>query len=78
MFFLSPFNLWLLLIVPLLPMAYLWLLRRRKAAPLTFSNLSLVRAAAGRNLKRHVPPALLALASHLARIVAAPHSRTAI
>ncbi len=61
MFFLSPLNLWLLLALPLLPLGYLWLLRRRKSATLTFSHVALVRAAAGRNYKRHIPPALLAL-----------------
>ena len=71
MFFLSPLNLWLLAVVPLLPLAYVWLLRRRKSAPLTFSNTALVRAAAGRSWKRHVPPALLATASALLLFAAA-------
>ncbi len=57
--------------MPLLPLAYLWLLRRRKTAPLTFSNLGLVRAAAGRSWKRHVPPALLALTCTLLLFAAA-------
>ena len=62
MFFLSPINLWLLFVLPMLPLAYVWLVKRRKSAPLTFSNVALVRAAAGRSWKRHVPPALFALA----------------
>ena len=71
MFFLSPLNLWLLIVLPLLPLAYWWLLRRRKAAPLTFSNVALVRAAAGRSWKRHVPPAQLALACAVLLLAAA-------
>jgi Ca-activated chloride channel family protein len=71
MFFLSPLNLWLLIVLPLLPIAYVWLLRRRKSAPLTFSSVALVRAAAGRSWKRHVPPALLALACALLLLAAA-------
>lgn len=71
MFFLSPLNLWLLLLLPLLPLTYVWLLGRRKTAPLTFSNVALVRAAAGRSWKRHVPPALLALACALLLFAAA-------
>jgi Ca-activated chloride channel family protein len=71
MFFLSPLNLWLLIVLPLLPTAYLWLMCRRKSAPLTFSSVALVRAAAGRSWKRHVPPALLALACALLLLAAA-------
>ena len=70
-FFLSPIHLWLLLALPLLPLAYVWLLKRRKSAPLTFSNVALLRAAAGRSWKRHVPPALLALAFALLLLAAA-------
>ena len=63
MFFLWPHYLWLLLALPLLPAVYAWLLRRRDKAAVRFSNLGLVRAAAaGRNWRRHVPPALLLLA----------------
>jgi len=71
MFFLSPLNLWLLVVLPLLPLAYLWLLRRRKSAPLTFSNVALVRTAAGLSWKRHMPPALLALACSVLLFAAA-------
>ena len=59
--FLWPRNLWLLLALPLLPVLYLWLLRRPKPA-LRVSDLGIVRRAAGRPWRRHVPPALIFLA----------------
>ncbi|MBA4327607.1 MAG: ABC transporter ATP-binding protein [Polaromonas sp.] len=63
MFFQSPFHLWLLLALPLLPVLYLWLLRRRGKMAVRYSNLGMVRAAsAGRAWRQHVPPALLLLA----------------
>ncbi|MEO8884157.1 MAG: VWA domain-containing protein [Devosia sp.] len=56
--------LWLLLLVPLLVLAYLWLLRRKKKAAVRYANLALVKQAMGRgvNWRRHVPPALLLIA----------------
>jgi Ca-activated chloride channel homolog len=65
MHFLWPHNLWWMLVLPLLPMLYLWLLRRRGKPALTLSSLSIVRAAAGRRWRRHVPPALTFLALSL-------------
>lgn len=63
MFFLAPHYLWLLLALPLLPVLYLWLLRRRGKAAVRYSNLGMVRAAsAGRQWRQHLPPALLLLA----------------
>jgi len=63
MFFQSPHHLWLLLALPLLPLAYVWLLRRRGKLAVRYSNLGMVRAAAsGRAWRQHVPPALLLLA----------------
>jgi Ca-activated chloride channel homolog len=63
MFFLWPQYLWLLLALPLLPAAYVWLLRRRNKSAVRYSSLGVVRAAsAGRNWRRHLPPALLLLA----------------
>jgi Ca-activated chloride channel homolog len=59
MTFLWPQYLWLLLALPLLPVLYLWLLRRRGKQALRYSSLQLVREAAGRPWRRHVPPALL-------------------
>ena len=62
MYFLSPHNLWCLLLLPLLPLGYLWLLGRRGKPALRFSSLSVARAAAGPSWKRHVPPAVVFLA----------------
>jgi len=63
MTFLWPQLLWLLLAVPACVAAYLWLLRRRKAA-VRYASLSLVREAMGpgQRLRRHIPPVLLLLA----------------
>lgn len=72
MFFLWPTSLWLLLALPLLPAVYLWLLRRRAKAAVRYSSLGVVRAAAaGRNWRRHLPPALLLLACALLLFAAA-------
>ncbi|MBA2672512.1 VWA domain-containing protein [Ramlibacter sp.] len=63
MFFLWPDFLWLMPALALLPAAYLWLLRRRGKAAVRYSSLGTVRAAAARRQwRRHVPPALLLLA----------------
>ena len=63
MSFLWPHYLWLLAALPLLPVAYVWLLRRGRKHAVHYSSLSVARAAAaGRNWRRHVPPALLLLA----------------
>ena len=52
--------LWLLLLVPLLVAAYVWLLRRRKKAVVRYANLALVKQAIGKSVgwRRHLPPAL--------------------
>lgn len=59
-----PAVLWLLGLVPLLAALYVLLLRRRIRGALRFADLGAVRAALGpgQRLRRHVPPALLALA----------------
>jgi len=57
--FLWPHNLWWMLLLPLLPALYLWLLRRRGKAALMYASLRVVREAAGRTWLRHVPPALI-------------------
>jgi Ca-activated chloride channel homolog len=76
MFFLWPQYLWLLLLLPLLPVAYMWLLRRRGSAAVRYSNLNIVRTAAQRNWRRHVPPGLMLLAfSVLLLAVARPVGR---
>ena len=56
--------LWLLLLVPLLVLAYLWILRRKKALAVRYANLSMVKQAMGgtASFRRHIPP-LLFLAS---------------
>lgn len=67
-----PSVLWLLLAVPGLIAAYLWLGRRRKRAALRYASLGVVREAMGRapGWKRHVPAALLLFAI-VALIIAA-------
>jgi Ca-activated chloride channel family protein len=69
--FLWPQYLWLMLAVPLLPVIYLWLLRRRGKAALRYSSLNVVREASGRLWRRHVPPALLLLACSVMLFAAA-------
>lgn len=53
--------LWLLLLVPALIAAYLWLLRRKKKAAVRYANIAMVKQALGQGAgwRRHVPPALL-------------------
>jgi Ca-activated chloride channel family protein len=63
MFYLWPQHLWLMLVVPLLPVAYVWLLRRRNRAAVRYSSVRPVRAATkGLQWRRHLPPVLLLLA----------------
>jgi Ca-activated chloride channel homolog len=64
MTFLWPEMLWLLLAVPALIAAYLYLLRRKKQAALSYANLGLVKEAmsARQKFRRHIPPLLLLLA----------------
>jgi Ca-activated chloride channel family protein len=63
MFFLWPDYLWFLLALAPLPAAYVWLLNRRHKAALRYSSLHIVhQAAATRQWRRHLPPALLLLA----------------
>jgi Ca-activated chloride channel homolog len=65
MHFLWSHNLWWMLVLPWLPVLYLWLLRRGGKRALTYSSLGVVRAAVGRQWRRHVPPVLLFLAFSL-------------
>jgi Ca-activated chloride channel homolog len=60
--YLWPQYLWLMLALPLLPVLYLWLMRRRAKAALRYSSLGVVREAAGRPWRQHLPPVLLLLA----------------
>ncbi|MEP6791029.1 MAG: VWA domain-containing protein [Ramlibacter sp.] len=80
MFFLWPQYLWLMLALPLLPVAYLWLLRRRGKGALRYSSVAVIRAAAaGGNWRRHVPPALLLVACAALLLAAArPMARVSL
>lgn len=64
MTFLWPEMLWLLLAVPALVATYVFLLRRKKQAALSYANLSMVKEAmsARQKFRRHIPPLLLLLA----------------
>ncbi|CAN5869394.1 VWA domain-containing protein [soil metagenome] len=64
MTFVWPEMLWALVAIPLMVLAYVWLLRRRKKATLRYANLSLVKEAMGKRgaWRRHVPPVLMLLA----------------
>lgn len=70
--------LWLLLLLPLLVAAYVWLLRRRKRTAVAWSSLSIVKEAMGsqRLWRRHVPPVLMLLA--LATLIVAGARPTAV
>jgi len=69
--FLWPQYLWLMLALPLLPVLYLWLVRRRGKSALRYSSLEVVRAASSRQWRRHVPPALLLMACSVLLFAAA-------
>ena len=71
--FLWPDLLWLLLLVPALVGAYLWLLRRKKKAALRYASLALVREAMtpGGRFRRHIPPLLFLVAVTLLLIAIA-------
>ena len=45
--FLWPHNLWWMLLLPLLPALYLWLLRKRAKHAIVWSSLRVMREAAG-------------------------------
>ena len=68
--FLWPDSLWLLLVIPALVAAYLYALKRKKAA-VRYASLALIRDAIGpgQRWRRHVPPVLF-LFGLLAAIVA--------
>jgi len=79
MFWLWPHNLWVLLALPLLPMLYLWLLRRRVRPVLRLPTVERVRAAASPRWRRHVPPALVFVAlALLAVALARPVARVTL
>jgi len=76
--FLWPHMLWLLLALPLLASAYLYLMARRKKTALLYASLALPRAALGprQRLRRHVPPLLFFLALGAALLACARPSAT--
>jgi Ca-activated chloride channel family protein len=88
MTFLWPEMLWLLLAVPLLVAAYVWVLRRKKKAALRYASLSMVKDAmgSGQRLWRHVPPLLflgaliimLAAVARPAAIVSLPYQHETV
>ncbi len=63
--FIWPQVLWLLLLTPLIILLYFWMLKRRRAYAVPFSNLQQVKKAVGwrSSYRRHIPPILLLLAS---------------
>src|SRR5689334_10424437 len=83
-----PGFLLLLLLIPFLIAAYIWILRRKRRFTVRYSSLSLVRAALPRysRLRRHLPFALFvtALASLIiafgrpVAVVAVPTNQTVI
>lgn len=86
--FLSPWFLLLLILIPLLIAAYIWMLRRRRKFAVRYSSLSLIREALPKRSKwrQHVPFALFALAltamiislARPAALVQVPLNRTTI
>ena len=73
MSFAQPLLLAVLLAVPLLLLAYLWQLRRRRRTAVRYSNIALVKAAAGpsHRWRPHVPIALVLASLALLGIAAA-------
>jgi Ca-activated chloride channel family protein len=70
--FLWPQSLWLMLALPVLPVLYLWLLRRRRKAALRYSSLTVVReTSSGRLWRRYLPPAFLWIACAVLLLAAA-------
>ncbi|MBF6991474.1 MULTISPECIES: VWA domain-containing protein [Cupriavidus] len=76
--FLWPQMLWLLLALPVLAAAYLYLLARRKKSALLYASLALPRAALGRRqrLRRHIPPMLFLVALGAALLACARPTAT--
>jgi Ca-activated chloride channel homolog len=74
--FLWPQYLWLMVALPVLPLLYVWLLRRRGKRTLRYSSVKVIREASSNKWRRHVPPALLLLAfSLLLLAIARPEVR---
>jgi Ca-activated chloride channel family protein len=71
--FLQPLMLWSLLLLPLMVIGYLWLLKRRRKQVVAFPTVSwiLQNMTTPSPWRRHVPPALLALALALLLLASA-------
>jgi Ca-activated chloride channel homolog len=70
MTFVWPQMLWLLVAVPVIILAYVLLMRRKRKAALRYASLTLIRGAQGAGrFRRHVPP-LLFLAALVLMVVA--------
>ena len=78
--FVWPELLWLLLFVPALVAAYLWVLRRKKKTAIRYASLMLVRDAIGpgQAWRRHAPPAMFLLAMIAAIIAVARPSAVVV
>jgi Ca-activated chloride channel homolog len=65
--FLWPLALWSLLFIPLMVWGYIWAQRRKQRTVVIYSSLALIKPAMRKTSmwRRHVPPALLALALSL-------------
>jgi len=76
--FLWPEMLWLLLALPGLAAAYLYMLARRKRTAVVYASLALPRAALGpgHRLRRHIPPLLFFLALAAALLACARPTAT--
>ena len=61
MSFLWPNMLCLLALLPLLVLLYLWILRRRRKAPVRLASIAIAKLAAGKGpgWRRHVPPLVM-------------------
>lgn len=69
--FIWPSMLWLLLLLPLLVMAYLWILKRKRRTTVRLASINIAKMALGKGpgWRRHVPP-LLMLAAFTALLLA--------
>ena len=88
MTFIWPTLLWLLVIVPLVILAYVLMLRRKRKAAVRYASLTMVKDAMGlgAGIRRHVPPALFLIALTLmiaavarpAAVVTLPSQRSTV
>src|SRR3984885_7780298 len=75
-----PMLLWLLVLVPLLVAAYIYLLSRRRRSAMRYPSLALIKQAGpGSGWRRHIPPALMLLAfTFLLLAMARPSAEVAL